>query len=179
MPNNIERDLFIVIWKTNQYLISWRVIRFHFTVCTLFLFYNSWAELWPTFFSFLQEHLVAFQVKGEKHPRGGEVYFDVKLPALTSFLSLSWFSGLCSLRPIWSAPRDSSYFSSTTAYQPRWVFWYLVATPWCCWTPPPSLQLSAKLFATSLAGSTRMGQWIDRLATSAAKKRLWTKPCYV
>lgn len=71
MPNNIERDLFIVIWKTNQYLISWRVIRFHFTVCILFLFYNSWAELWPTFFSFLQEHLVAFQVKGEKHPRGG------------------------------------------------------------------------------------------------------------
>lgn len=25
--------------------------------------------------------------------------------------SLSWFSRLCSLRPIWSAPRDFSYFS--------------------------------------------------------------------
>lgn len=31
-----ERRRFIVIWKTNQYLISWRVISFNFTAGVLF-----------------------------------------------------------------------------------------------------------------------------------------------
>lgn len=42
------------------------------------------------------------------------------------------------------------------AYQPRRVFWYLIATPWCCCAPPPSLQ---NCLATLQTGSTGMEEW--------------------
>lgn len=43
-PNHLERDLFTVIWKRNQYLILWKVLEFNFTVCIylyIYLFQNN------------------------------------------------------------------------------------------------------------------------------------------
>lgn len=92
------------------------MIRFNFTVCAccFFLFFcSSWVKLQPTFSFQQEEHLVAFEVRRRKTSEGEILLWcQVASADILSFcLSLSWFLRLCSLRPIWSAPRDFSYFS--------------------------------------------------------------------
>lgn len=161
------------------------MIRFKLTACVLFLsfffvlffFCNRRASFRQLSFHSdrQEEHLAAFQVKGEKKHLRGWFHFDVKLPALTFFLSLSWFSGLCGSRPIWSAPGDPSYFPTTTAHQPSPEFSDI---------SPQHLDVAElrrlpcscpqNCFAASLAGSTGRGQWTDEWLQ--VQKRLRTKP---
>lgn len=159
------------------------MIRFKLTACVLFLsflffFLQSSSELSPTFFSLRQAGGTSCGLSGKrrkkKHLRGW-FHFDVKLPALTFFLSLSWFSGLCGSRPIWSAPGDPSYFPTTTAHQPSPEFSDI---------SPQHLDVAElrrlpcscpqNCFAASLAGSTGRGQWTDEWLQ--VQKRLRTKP---
>lgn len=115
---------------------------------------------------------MAFQV-GVKHLQGESLLWCT----LASSDILSFFKlilGVMQLETDLICSPLLCYFSPLHAYQPHWLLWYLIATPWCYWTTPPSLQLSAKLFAKTLARSTRMGQWID----DKCRNDLPIKPCY-
>lgn len=151
------------------------MIRFNFTVCILFLF--AIVEQALANFLFIPAGGTSCGLSGKRRKISeGEIllWCQVASSDILSFFKL--ILGVMQLETDLICSQRFLLFLPATAYQPRRAFWYLIATPWCCWTPPPSLQLSAKLFAASLARSTRMGQWIDDYLQ--VQKRLRTKPCY-
>lgn len=84
----------MVIWKTNQYLISWRVIRFNFTASVPFLNISRERDdsgrplFFPagdTFFNFF--FFPSFQVSGETSERGDSALMS-GLPSPAFCLSL-------------------------------------------------------------------------------------------
>lgn len=72
-------------------------------------------------------------------------------------------------------------FLLTTAHQLGWVFWYLIAAPWCCWTlPPPSPSLPNSCLLNCLAHPSpgqRVGAMNRWLATSAGEIANKTELC--
>lgn len=155
------------------------MIRFNFSVCLLFLHAVVEKSLANYLFIRTRGTSCGFSGKRRKTSEGETLLWcQVASSDILSFF-LSFFKlilGVMQLETHLICSQRFLLFLCNKPYQPGWVFWYLIETPWCCWTPPPSLQLSAKLFASSLARSTRMGQWIDDYLW--VQKKLRTKASY-
>lgn len=143
--------------NTNEYLISVGVIRFK----VAFWLIQQFKQIWQISFLPKNRDVVAFQVEREKKHLKKEIVLWCQQGASFNFFS-SFFKLILQGYTAWARsdllPEIPLISLDKRAYQPHRVFWYLIATPWCCCTPPSSLQ---NCFTTLQMGSTGMGEWTD------------------
>lgn len=116
---------------------------------------------------------MASQIKEKKHPEGEILLWcQVASADILSFFKLIF--GVMQLETDLIFSHRFLLFGPTTAYQPSWVSWYLIAAPWCGWTLLPSLQLSAKIVYCIPCQVNENGALNTRLPASSEKK--WRTP---
>lgn len=146
--------------NTNEYFIYVRVIRFKVSVCSGFL---KSSESFGKFLFFPNAEMCCCLLGRERKKNiwSGEIVLWCQRGASFNFFS-SFFKLILQGYAAWGRPdllpKIPPISPHKRAYQPHWVYWYLIATPWFCWTPPASLP---NCFATSQTRSTGMGQQTD------------------